>query len=166
MISNARSNLVTELELLMVVYLPVSVFKEWICRSLKILYRKLLNDSEIHQTETDLRSCLISEREGKPLLIKIEEAESGLLEQNSEFNSWKIAKCCLYLTPIWFSSEVTGHICQTWHFANTSAARTTVLSSTSGLFTLFFGALLGVMTEELFQVVLLLPYVETGGIRP
>ncbi|KAI4316418.1 hypothetical protein L6164_024399 [Bauhinia variegata] len=140
---------------LMVVYLPVSVFKVWICSLLKNLYRELHKDtglniplgiSENYQTPgTDLRSCLITDKnisereEGKPLLIKIDEDKSGLLEQNNEFSSWKIAKCSLYLTPIWFSSEYLSNLA----LLNTSVTSTTVLSSTSSLFTLFFGALLG-----------------------
>ncbi len=49
----------------------------------------------------------LSEREeGWPLIAKNED-ESHLLEQSCGLSSWDIAKCSLYLTPIWFATEVT-----------------------------------------------------------
>lgn len=114
----------------MVVHLPISVFKDWICSLLKTLYRNHQKDytsvsissglgvplriDDIHQRpETDLKSSLITDKdikereEGMPL-VKKEEDEPPLLPQSYEYTSWKIAKCGLYLTPIWFASEVTG----------------------------------------------------------
>lgn len=46
--------------------------------------------------------------------------------------------------------------------ANTSVASTTVLSSTSGLFTLFFGALLG--QESICIVKLVAVFISMGGV--
>lgn len=135
---------------LMVVYLPISFFKKWIYTLLKILCRNFHKDQpfridKIHQTpEANLKSSLISDdefrerEEGMPL-VKIEEDEIPFLAQSYGSSSWKIAKCGLYLTPVWFASEYLSNMA----LANTSVVSTTVLNSTSGLFTLFFGAILG-----------------------
>ncbi|RZB58089.1 putative vacuolar membrane protein isoform D [Glycine soja] len=145
----------------MVVYLPISVFKKWICSLLKILFRNFHEDYTLVSTstgldvpfkingvlrkpETDLKSSLITveeirEREEGMPLVKKEENKSPLLAQSYGSSSWKIAKCGLYLTPIWFAQEYFSNMA----LANTSVASTTVLSSMSGLFTLFFGAILG-----------------------
>ena len=110
----------------MVVYLPISVLKKWICNLLKNSYRNFYEDytsvsisSElsvalgINETcqgpETDLESPLITYKElgtrenGTP-------HEPNLLTQTDEHSLWKIAKCGLYLTPTWFASEVTGFL--------------------------------------------------------
>ena len=113
----------------MVVYLPISVFKKWICSLLKILFRNFHEDYTLVSTstgldvpfkingvlrepETDLKSSLITveeirEREEGMPLVKKEENKSPLLAQSYGSSSWKIAKCGLYLTPIWFAQEVT-----------------------------------------------------------
>lgn len=106
----------------MAIHLPMSVLKEKICKLLKVLYRNLHRDSGFSATlgidetnqdaETCLRKCLIADKEisereeGRPFVIK-EEAPHVLLE-NCEYSSWEIAKCALYICPIWFASEVTA----------------------------------------------------------
>ncbi|XP_061368069.1 uncharacterized vacuolar membrane protein YML018C-like [Gastrolobium bilobum] len=159
---------------MMIVYLPISVFKQWICSLLKTSCRNFHKDytsvsissglsvpfrnDEIHQQlETNLKNSLItdkeiSEREEGMPLVKKEEDETHLLEQTYDYISWKIAKCGLYLTPIWFASEYLSNMA----LANTSVVSTTVLSSTSSLFTLFFGALLGKDTVNIIKVVAVL----------
>ncbi|KAK6912474.1 hypothetical protein RJ641_022075, partial [Dillenia turbinata] len=144
---------------LMVIYLPVAVFKDWIFH---ILDRRSCKDHQDQHCDTldgldiplslnqlgetleeegkdNLISDLdLSEREeGWPLLPKDSKDESFLLE--GELSTWEIAKCSLYLTPIWFVTEYFSSSA----LANTSVASTTVLTSTSGLFTLFFGVFLG-----------------------
>ncbi|KAK6927670.1 EamA domain [Dillenia turbinata] len=144
---------------LMVIYLPVAVFKDWI---LHILERRSYKDQQHQHCSTldglNIRLSLnqlgetldkegkdcptsdldLSEREeGCPLIPKDSKDESCLLE--GELSSWETAKCSLYLTPVWFVSEYFSSSA----LANTSVASTTVLTSTSGLFTLFFGVLLG-----------------------
>ncbi|PQQ20996.1 putative vacuolar membrane protein YML018C-like [Prunus yedoensis var. nudiflora] len=97
-----------------------------------------------HSPETEVTSCPVTDKdlsnreEGRPLIAKSEEDESHLLEQSDQLSPWEIAKCGLILTPIWFLTEYLSNSA----LANTSVASTTVLTSTSGLFTLFFGALL------------------------
>ncbi|KAM7274848.1 hypothetical protein ACFE04_016714 [Oxalis oulophora] len=134
---------------LMVVYLPIAFFKDWISGSLDVnifnrLYRHTssmslldgldvpLKDSDLHYaSDIDKKICLLTDKylsereEGMPLAQKMEEDEVPLLENRQELTPWKIA---------YFSNSA---------LANTSVASTTVLASTSGLFTLFFGALLG-----------------------
>ncbi|XP_019447594.1 PREDICTED: uncharacterized vacuolar membrane protein YML018C-like [Lupinus angustifolius] len=128
---------------LMVVHLPISVFKGWICSLLKTLCRNHhRRDYTPVRQETNLKCCLITDKDVKEReegINKEEEDQPPLLEQIYEDTSWKIAKCGFYLTPIWFASEYFSNLA----LANTSVVSTTVLSSTSGLFTLFFGALFG-----------------------
>ncbi|XP_034684048.1 solute carrier family 35 member F5-like isoform X2 [Vitis riparia] len=157
---------------LMVVYLPIAVLKDWICRRLDInSFKNLCNGSTIAKSsaglaiplrineicpssETDTESSLntdmdLSENEDGWLIITNMEDEVGLLEKNHELSSWEIAKCGFYLAPIWFITEYSSNSA----LANTSVASTTVLTSTSGLFTLFFGALLGQDTVNITKVV-------------
>ncbi|RDX95259.1 hypothetical protein CR513_22246, partial [Mucuna pruriens] len=148
---------------LLVIYFPISVFKKWICTLLKTLFRNFHEDHTLvsissgldvpfriegilQRPESVLESSFITDKEirereeGMPLVKKEkEEDEPPLLAHSYESSSWKIAKCGLYLTPIWFAQEYFSNMA----LANTSVASTTVLSSMSGLFTLFFGALLG-----------------------
>lgn len=148
---------------LMVIYLPIALLRDCFCSFLdKNMFKNLFGNLSLTSTsnalhiplrinelnnslETDLRSSLISGKdlsereEGWPLIAKSDEDEPCVLEQRSELNSWAIAKCSLYLTPIWFITEYFSNSA----LANTSVASTTVLTSTSGLFTLLFGALLG-----------------------
>ncbi|CAL2233545.1 unnamed protein product [Prunus armeniaca] len=147
---------------LMVVYLPIAALKHWICSLLKpnLVDNFYNNESAMstsvgldipliinemhHSPETDVTSCPVTDKdlsnaeEGRPLIAKSEEHESHLLEQSDQLSPWEIAKCGLILTPIWFLTEYLSNSA----LANTSVASTTVLTSTSGLFTLFFGALL------------------------
>lgn len=148
---------------LMVIYLPIALLRDCFCSLLdKNMFKNLFGNLSLTSTstalhiplrinelnnslETDLRSSLISDKdlsereEGWPLIAKSDEDEPRVLQQRSELNSWAIAKCSLYLTPIWFITEYFSNSA----LANTSVASTTVLTSTSGLFTLLFGALLG-----------------------
>ncbi|XP_028792618.1 thiamine-repressible mitochondrial transport protein THI74 isoform X2 [Neltuma alba] len=156
----------------MAIHLPISVLRQKICKLLKMLYRNLhknyssvtsssgfsatLGIEETHQAaDTYLKNCLlvdkeISEREeGKPFVKK---EEPHLLPENCEYSSWEIARCGLYLCPIWFASEYMSNLA----LANTSVASTTVLSSTSGLFTLFFGVILGQDSVNITKVIAVL----------
>ena len=115
----------------MVVYLPIAVLKDWICNLFDAnLFGNLYDGSSVistsigldiplkinelpHSAEADLRSCLIidkdlSEREeGQPLNLSNKKDEPHLLEHVGGLSSWEIVKCSLYLTPIWFITEVT-----------------------------------------------------------
>ncbi|RVW54134.1 Solute carrier family 35 member F5 [Vitis vinifera] len=134
-------------------------------------------------SETDTEGSLntdmdLSENEDGWLIITNMEDEVGLLEKNHELSSWEIAKCGFYLAPIWGPGKKSlipfgfNFYFYPWKpslmaglsngvypyssnsaLANTSVASTTVLTSTSGLFTLFFGALLGQDTVNITKVV-------------
>ncbi|KAM1223878.1 hypothetical protein ACFX2G_043811 [Malus domestica] len=146
---------------LMAVYLPISALKDWVYNLLhpnlvKNFYNGIiagtsgglgipLRINEMpHSPETHVRSCLITDKdlsnteEGRALTDKSEEDEPRLLEQSCQLSPWEVAKFGLILTPVWFITEYLSNSA----LANTSVASTTVLTSTSGLFTLFFGALL------------------------
>ncbi|KAH7841754.1 hypothetical protein Vadar_033942 [Vaccinium darrowii] len=146
---------------LMVIYLPVAIVKDWICILMdKKLLKNIYNESPFlsssvglniplrindmhHVPEEDFNSFTDVDtnqvEEGQPLTYKNGEDESHVLLENSELSSWENAKWSLYLAPLWFVTEYLSNSA----LANTSVASTTVLTSTSGLFTLFFGAILG-----------------------
>ncbi|KAI3473007.1 hypothetical protein Pfo_030090 [Paulownia fortunei] len=148
---------------LMVVYLPIAV-----CRDLiyKLLDRKWIKKNygsnslsnsvdglefplRVDETQDDpegaLKSYLmtamsLSETEaGQPLLFKNQEDEFHILEETREHSLFEVIIRSFYLAPIWFTTEYLSNSA----LAYTSVASTTVLTSTSGLFTLFFGALIG-----------------------
>ncbi|XP_060208061.1 uncharacterized protein LOC132635619 [Lycium barbarum] len=146
---------------LMAIFLPIAVCKDWLCSllekgSLKKLYNEnllldsvldvplKLNDMHNH-SEGALKGYLTEDmdyndpEEGFPLVDINHKDEFHFLEEGYERNSWDLVKCSLYLAPIWFATEY----CSNSALANTSVASTTILTSTSGLFTLLFGALLG-----------------------
>ncbi|XP_015572561.2 thiamine-repressible mitochondrial transport protein THI74 [Ricinus communis] len=145
---------------LMVVYLPIALVKDWFFGLVRTYLFKnkysassdgtgldiplRINDMQ-QAPENDMRSSLVTDKdlsereEGWPVIVKEEEDVSSLLEHHCELSSWEVAKCSLYLAPVWFITEYLSNSA----LANTSVASTTVLTSTSALFTLFFGALLG-----------------------
>ncbi|XP_012447298.1 uncharacterized vacuolar membrane protein YML018C isoform X1 [Gossypium raimondii] len=152
---------------LMVVYLPIALLKDWICNLFNAnLYRNLYDGSSVIDTsiglnelpqsaEADLKRCLITDKdlsereEGQPLNSSTEKDVPDLPDHGGGTSSWETAKCSLYLTPIWFTTEYLSNSA----LANTSVASTTVLTSTSGLFTLFFGALLSQDSVNVAKVV-------------
>ncbi|XP_050216517.1 thiamine-repressible mitochondrial transport protein THI74-like [Mercurialis annua] len=151
---------------LMVVYLPIAFVKDCFCGLIQsYLFKKKYTELDIplrinesHQTvENDLKTCLLladndhlsEEKEEWPVTIEKEKDEeeddddeeeaAPLIEQSCKLSSWEVAKCSFYLAPVWFITEYLSNSA----LANTSVASTTVLTSTSALFTLFFGAILG-----------------------
>ncbi|XP_021887755.1 uncharacterized vacuolar membrane protein YML018C [Carica papaya] len=95
---------------------------------------------EMHGTLTrkDSETDLSPDCEARPLVSKHKD-DSHMLKQIKEVTTKEIATFGFYLAPIWFVTEYLSNAA----LAHTSVASTTVLSSTSGLFTLFIGALLG-----------------------
>eukprot|EP00262_Sarcandra_glabra_P015159 TRINITY_DN4606_c0_g1_i1.p1 TRINITY_DN4606_c0_g1~~TRINITY_DN4606_c0_g1_i1.p1 ORF type:complete len:347 (-),score=36.50 TRINITY_DN4606_c0_g1_i1:73-1113(-) len=155
----------------MAIYLPIAALKDWIhnfmiMRASKnfmntnaIIRSSIGLDSPLngmhHSIETEMRNCLIGDmdlsedEEGQPLISKSSEDDSESLKQSRELSFWEIAKCSFYIAPIWFTTEYLSNAA----LAHTSVASTTVLSSTSGLFTLFFGACLGQDSLNIARVV-------------
>lgn len=151
---------------LMVVYLPIAFIKDWLCNSLRKCSSKngrvrnadtesLSSDGLDSQkfngmqkmVEMEMQGLLarkgseadLSAQEEGRLLITKSKGELENLKQHRELTTKKIALYGFYIAPVWFITEYLSNAA----LARTSVASTTVLSSTSGLFTLFIGALLG-----------------------
>uniref|UniRef100_A0A2P2JLL1 Putative vacuolar membrane protein YML018C isoform X2 n=1 Tax=Rhizophora mucronata TaxID=61149 RepID=A0A2P2JLL1_RHIMU len=146
---------------LMVVYLPIAFIKDWLCNMLKHRASKLGKDAESlngssngfnsplgqkhiemelqgNLTKKDSDANLLNQAEGMPL-ISIHKDNLNLAKHEKELTAREIASYGFYIAPIWFVTEYLSNAA----LARTSVASTTVLSSTSGLFTLFIGAFLG-----------------------
>ncbi|KAI0488895.1 hypothetical protein KFK09_028734 [Dendrobium nobile] len=150
---------------LMIIYLPIAFMKDWICNMLrkhsskggKTLksanqssatnslakskeMQKMLqieSHSPLNRKESGI-DLSIQEGEESPFIVKIKDDFDGQKE-SVELTTRDIVKYGFYLAPIWFVTEYLSNAA----LARTSVASTTVLSSTSGLFTLFIGVLLG-----------------------
>ncbi|KAF3782806.1 putative vacuolar membrane protein [Nymphaea thermarum] len=148
---------------LMVIYLPIAAIKEWIYHAIKRCSSKRRNAESIDKSSTGVDSPLkyemvpkslelelpstltkkdseldlSAQEEGNALLPRQRE-DLDMMGQNKELTDWEIARFGFYLAPVWFVTEYLSNAA----LARTSVASTTVLSSTSGLFTLFFGVLL------------------------
>lgn len=146
---------------LMVVYLPVAFLKDWICNVIKRQSSKSgkgttnLNESsdgpdsplsrrlfemELQGplTRKDSEADISPKAEEKPLVARHKD-DVNVLKHEKELSSREIAIYGFSIAPIWFITEYLSNAA----LARTSVASTTVLSSTSGLFTLFIGAFLG-----------------------
>ncbi|EPS74172.1 hypothetical protein M569_00582, partial [Genlisea aurea] len=145
---------------LMVVYLPISFIKDWIyvCLSRRKGRNADNQDDSRHGLESPLNytgrkssafeieiygpmtrkdsEANISEEEGQ-LLPSSKRVDNGRVER--KITSKDIAAYGFYIAPLWFMTEYLSNAA----LAHTSVASTTILSSTSGLFTLFIGAFLG-----------------------
>ncbi|XP_042486541.1 uncharacterized vacuolar membrane protein YML018C-like [Macadamia integrifolia] len=155
---------------LLVVYLPVAFIKDWLCRSLRKQSSKGGQNAEtVDKSSADVDSTvkfhgmqifeieiqrkdseadLSVREEGKPLVSKHKE-NVNIVKQDRELSTREIATYGFYIAPIWFITEYLSNAA----LARTSVASTTVLSSTSGLFTLFIGAFLGQDSLNIAKVV-------------
>ncbi|PIN12313.1 putative membrane protein [Handroanthus impetiginosus] len=148
---------------LMVVYLPIAICRDFIFKLLDKKWIKRIYGSNslsnslprldfpprVNETHDDPEVALksyfmaemsLSETEaGQPLLFKDQDDDLDIVEERHELDTWEIMTYSLNLAPIWFITEYLSNSA----LAYTSVASTTVLTSTSGLFTLLFGALLG-----------------------
>lgn len=149
---------------LMVIYLPIAFFKDWLCNSLKKRKNSIFQDTisisaglnspikfsgmqkflemgvQSPLSKKDSSINLSSHEEERPFIAELQdESAAAALKENTELTTREIAIYSFYLAPIWFITEYLSNAA----LARTSVASTTVLSSTSGLFTLFIGALLG-----------------------
>ncbi|XP_058203304.1 uncharacterized vacuolar membrane protein YML018C [Rhododendron vialii] len=160
---------------LMVVYLPIAFIKDCICtmirkrsckngRSAAISSGspagvssplKLIGVHKIFELELegplnrkDSEVDLSSQEEGMPLVTKHSD-DADMLKPHKELTNREVAAYGFYIAPIWFITEYFSNAA----LARTSVASTTVLSSTSGLFTLFIGAFLGQDSLNMTKVV-------------
>ncbi|KAL6524209.1 hypothetical protein OROMI_031304 [Orobanche minor] len=144
---------------LMVVFLPIALCRDWIYKLMggkclknihgdNRLSNSLLGHLPLGVDETQdgvlnnyimTDMCLSETEAGQPLLSKNQEDDFRILEESHELGFSEIITCSLYLAPVWFVTEYFSNSA----LAFTSVASTTVLTSTSGLFTLFFGAVIG-----------------------
>lgn len=160
---------------LMVVYLPIAFIKDCICTMIrkrsckngrsaaissgspagvssplkrigvhKIFELELEGPLNRKDSEVDLSS----QEEGMPLVAKHSD-DADMLKPNKELTNREVAAYGFYIAPIWFITEYLSNAA----LARTSVASTTVLSSTSGLFTLFIGAFLGQDSLNMTKVV-------------
>ncbi|KAF6158096.1 hypothetical protein GIB67_014890 [Kingdonia uniflora] len=153
---------------LMVVYLPIAFIKDWVFRSLKRRSSKSSKNCEIDNTTlcgvesplkfTGLQKILEVELQGSfarkdsEIDLSAHEEVVPLVSRHKEdmgMTTREIATCGFYIAPIWFVTEYLSNAA----LARTSVASTTVLSSTSGLFTLFIGAFLGQDSLNVAKVV-------------
>nr|VDD04916.1 unnamed protein product [Brassica rapa] len=152
---------------LMIVYLPVAFLKDWLCRYLDRRRSSRTNDvSSVVDVGSPLRHKVIemglqgtiTKKDSEEDFSSHEEDVRPLIGRGKEetqrhgkevITTKQIVLYGLYLAPIWFVTEYLSNAA----LARTSVASTTVLSSTSGLFTLFIGALLGQDTLNLSKVV-------------
>ncbi|KAK6119553.1 hypothetical protein DH2020_046720 [Rehmannia glutinosa] len=148
---------------LMVIYLPIAFIKDWICNILKKRSvknsqgiddaacsglgspLKYIGGQKIFEIEIpgslkskDSELDLTEHEEGMPLVSK-QGGDARNIIPEKEVTTKEIATYGFYLAPLWFITEYFSNAA----LARTSVASTTVLSSTSGLFTLFIGAFLG-----------------------
>ncbi|KAF8660215.1 hypothetical protein HU200_057781 [Digitaria exilis] len=142
---------------LMVIYLPLSFLKDFIYTSMrrhsgntsasKITSKSsfggaapLKNGEFQMMLEMESQKTIVIPvvEETKPLIYGITEINDDVLK-DKQLSTKQIATYGLYLCPLWFVTEYLSNAA----LARTSVASTTVLSSTSGLFTLFIGVLLG-----------------------
>ncbi|GFS35687.1 EamA-like transporter family [Actinidia rufa] len=82
---------------------------------------------------------LKSQEEGMALETEQINIDVDKLKQYRELSNKEIARLGFYIAPIWFITEYLTNAA----LARTSVACTMVLTSTTGLFTLFIGAFLG-----------------------
>ncbi|KAG9128943.1 hypothetical protein Leryth_014721 [Lithospermum erythrorhizon] len=167
---------------LLVIYLPVAFIKDRISNYLKKRTQKsskntITNDEsctgllsslesieEQKTFEIEIQGSLHKKdssddisQEGKNLVSKRKD-ETDSTKHGKEVTTREIAAYGFYIAPIWFVTEYLSNAA----LARTSVASTTVLSSTSGLFTLFFGAFLGQDTLSLAKV--LAVFVSMAGV--
>ncbi|ONI34460.1 hypothetical protein PRUPE_1G483500 [Prunus persica] len=95
-------------------------------------------------SDADLSPCA----EAIPLVSKYKD-DLTVPKHDKEVTARQIATYGFYIAPLWFFTEYFSNAA----LARTSVASTTVLSSTSGLFTLFVGAFLGEDSLNIAKVV-------------
>ncbi|KAH6761415.1 EamA-like transporter family [Perilla frutescens var. frutescens] len=167
---------------LMVIYLPIAFLKDRICNILKkraskkgqgmnddvcpglgspLQYIGAQNIFEIeiqgHMNRKDSEVDLTEHDEGKPLVSK-QVDDSRSIKPEKEVTAKEIATYGFYIAPLWFITEYFSNAA----LARTSVASTTVLSSTSGLFTLFIGAFLG--QDSLSAAKIIAVFVSISGV--
>ncbi|KAL8216338.1 hypothetical protein R6Q57_023175 [Mikania cordata] len=160
---------------LMVIYLPIAFIKDWIYKLIKKgknqssvgldSHLKYIGGSTMFEMEVEVSSIsrkgsdqdISYQEEGNPLVPKIK-SDNLSLKHETKVTTREVATYGFYIAPIWFVTEYLSNAA----LAHTSVASTTVLSSTSGLFTLFIGAFLG--QDSLNATKLIAVFVSMAGV--
>ncbi|XP_057776501.1 uncharacterized vacuolar membrane protein YML018C-like isoform X2 [Salvia miltiorrhiza] len=137
----------------MVIYLPISFLKEWMCNCVKrrspespLKYIGGSNRESFSRKDSDLD---LSQHEEGIALVSEHGDAARVIRYKNEFAMKHIAIYGFYMAPLWFITEYLSNAA----LLRTSVASTTVLSSTSGLFTLMIGAFLGEDSINVAKVV-------------
>ncbi|KAJ4958844.1 hypothetical protein NE237_025955 [Protea cynaroides] len=154
---------------LMVIYLPVAFIKDWLFQWKNRLSNGGNNATMVDKSSADVDSPvkfhgmqvfemetqrkyseadLSVQEEGRPLVSNQKE-DVDMVKQDREPTTREIATYGFYIAPIWFMTEYLSNA----SLARTSVASTTVLSSSSGLFTLFIGVFLGQESLNIAKIV-------------
>ncbi|CAH9086834.1 unnamed protein product [Cuscuta europaea] len=165
---------------LLVIYLPIAFLKDWICsyvnrrptKSVKTSVNSDLSCTSVTSPlkyvgakvfEIDVHGSLNrkdsdlnlagDQEEGAPLIISSSMGvDATHAKKEKQITTRDIARYGFYIAPIWFVTEYLSNAA----LAYTSVASTTVLSATSGLFTLFFGVILGEDSLNMSKIVAVL----------
>ncbi|KAM0061528.1 hypothetical protein Hdeb2414_s0004g00137161 [Helianthus debilis subsp. tardiflorus] len=141
---------------LMVIYLPIAFIKDWIYKfikkgknqssvgmnsPLKYIGGSTMFEMEVEGSPFSRKGSDhdISDQEEGNALVPKTKSDTLSLKHETTVTTREVATYGFYIAPIWFVTEYLSNAA----LARTSVASTTVLSSTSGLFTLFIGAFLG-----------------------
>ncbi|KAL6502095.1 hypothetical protein OROGR_027228 [Orobanche gracilis] len=156
---------------LMVIYLPIAFIKDCLYNILKRRSRKngqgegafpglgspleYIGGQRIFEIEIqgslkskDSELDLVKHEDTKPL-VSPQGGDVRNIKPGKQVTTKEIVMYGFGLAPLWFITEYLSNAA----LARTSVASTTVLSSTSGLFTLFIGALLGQDSLNISKIV-------------
>ncbi|KAL3744399.1 hypothetical protein ACJRO7_013640 [Eucalyptus globulus] len=160
---------------LLAFYLPIAFFKDWLLKSLRSRTSESGDSAETvdaisvgpdspgknngKQSNIEMQNqekSTVGDSTGKELHLLeegkafvLEEKDDVIVEQEEKLNGKQILKVACILAPIWFASEYFMNAA----LARTSVASTTILFSTSGLFTLLIGAFLGQDSISVVKVI-------------
>ncbi|KAI3422808.1 EamA domain-containing protein [Psidium guajava] len=160
---------------LLALYLPIAFFKDWFLKSLKSRASEsgdsaetvdaicagrdspVKNNGKQSNVEMENQEKLsVVDSTGKELHLLeegkafvLDAKDDDIVEEEEKMNSKQILKVACTLAPLWFVSEYFMNAA----LARTSVASTTILFSTSGLFTLLIGAFLGQDSISVVKVI-------------
>ncbi|GMY35788.1 uncharacterized transporter C405.03c-like isoform X1 [Fagus crenata] len=148
----------------LVVYLPLAFIKDWLIELLRSHRRKSGDDAEtVDESSVELDAtaenmgCILGKEEScirvfsEDLKLLVSESANNMdtLKDGKMIATKEIVKFGFCLAPLWFFTEYLTNAA----LARTTVASTTLLSSTSGLFTLFIGACLGQESIDIVKVI-------------
>ncbi|KAA8522965.1 hypothetical protein F0562_009388 [Nyssa sinensis] len=123
---------------LLVLHLPIAFIKNWFYHLMRCHSCESSNKADImDKSYVGLESPV--KIDGVKEAFEVEHKESSTGKEDRKLTTKEIASLGFLIAPIWFLTEYLTNAA----LARTNVASTTVLSSTSGLFTLFIGAFLG-----------------------